>query len=137
MQGSAPLKTAIYIDGYNLYYAALTKSTYKWLDLYELFGRTVVRSIEPNSEILKIKFFTAPVLGRYASDPASPNRQTCYHNAVRSAYPDFVEIIKGYHSEAEKKGLPVDNSIGTDGREHQLAYVSRRLSRCIGSFGSC
>lgn len=34
---SEPLRTRIYIDGYNFYYGCLRGTPYKWLDLLPLF----------------------------------------------------------------------------------------------------
>lgn len=31
-----PLKTSVYIDGFNLYYGALKQTPYKWLDIGKL-----------------------------------------------------------------------------------------------------
>lgn len=56
------MRTIVYIDGYNLFYSLLTKTSFKWLDLNRLFSQ-VVRPIEPSSEIARTKYFTAPVLG--------------------------------------------------------------------------
>lgn len=97
------LRTIVYVDGYNLYYSALTKSPYKWLDLCELLERHVIHTIEPTSQVERIKFFTAPILGKLASDPDSPNRQTCYHNALKAHNPEIIEIITGYHTPVTKK----------------------------------
>jgi len=33
----APLKTVVYIDGFNFYYGALKGTCYKWLDLARFF----------------------------------------------------------------------------------------------------
>lgn len=41
------LRTAIYIDGYNLYYGRLRGIQYKWLDVVALFSQ-IIRTIDPN-----------------------------------------------------------------------------------------
>lgn len=102
------MRTIVYVDGYNLYYSALTKSPYKWLDLHTFLLNRVIRPVHPQSEIYRIKFFTAPVLGSFASHPQSPDRQRRYHNALRAAYPDIIEIIEGYHSPGVTHALPLD-----------------------------
>lgn len=33
-----PMRTIVYIDGYNLFYSLLTKTSFKWLDLNRLFS---------------------------------------------------------------------------------------------------
>lgn len=107
LEGTGGLKTIVYVDGYNLYYSALTKSPYKWLDIARLFADHIIRPVEPSTQITKIKFFTAPILGRMASDAKSPERQSHYHNALRASYPDLIEIITGYHSRLESTGVLV------------------------------
>lgn len=80
------MRTNIYVDGLNLYYRALKKTPYKWLDLSELF-RDILR---PHHDIRKIKYFTAKVSGA-----ASAQRQEVYLKALR-AHCHNVEIITGY-----------------------------------------
>ena len=106
-------KTIVYIDGYNLYYSMLTGSRYKWLDLHLLMG-DVIKDAYPNmrANIEQIKFFTAPIMGKYASDPESPNRQTRYHNALKFAPSGYTEVITGKHSEVTKKGYPTEAGFG-------------------------
>lgn len=95
------MRTIIYIDGYNLYYSVLTKSAYKWLDVYELFANKVIKPVVPSANITAIKYFTAPILGRYAKDPDSPHRQTRYLNALKAKLGQRLQIIQGYHTEKE------------------------------------
>ena len=59
-------KTHIYIDGYNLYYPRLKGSPYKWLDLVALFRDQIVLKQDSTAQVLKVKFFTAPVKTSYA-----------------------------------------------------------------------
>ena len=99
------MRTIVYVDGYNLYYSLLTKSAYKWLDLNGLFAR-LVRPIEPVSEIVLVKYFTAPILGSMASDPRAEQRQAHYHRALKAA--GGIEIIKGFHSLTITTGVLVD-----------------------------
>lgn len=107
------LRTIVYVDGYNLYYSMLTGSPYKWLDLYALMA-DVLKDAYPgvSAHIEHIKFFTAPIMARYASDPESPNRQTRYHNALKFAPSGSTEVIAGKHSEVTKKGYPVEAGVG-------------------------
>lgn len=39
-----PLRTRIYIDGYNFYYGCLRGTPYKWLDLLPLFENHILPS---------------------------------------------------------------------------------------------
>jgi uncharacterized LabA/DUF88 family protein len=94
---SAALRTAIYIDGYNLYYGRLRGTQYKWLDVVKLFSR-ITRSIEPYSEIILVKFFTAPVLPKFSRHGEESMRaQNEYHRALEAIYPDKFKKILGSH----------------------------------------
>jgi type III restriction enzyme len=72
------MRTIIYIDGFNLYKAALSKTPHKWLDLRRLFADHVIPTAEPRSSVTKIKFFTARVKGSLCRNPESPDRQARY-----------------------------------------------------------
>ncbi len=100
------IKTIVYIDGYNLYYGRLrnpqTPLNYKWLDLVKLF-QNLLKAQDPNSEIVKVKYFTAPALGKFASHGnQSSDAQDAYHRALNHLYPDLLEIIMGKHVAAAK-----------------------------------
>jgi hypothetical protein len=66
------LKTYVYVDGFNLYYGALRKTPYKWLDLAKFCQRLL-----PNDNVAEIKYFTAQVSGDRRR-PDSPIRQQLY-----------------------------------------------------------
>ncbi len=69
------LKTIVYIDGFNLYYA-IRFSGFKWLNIAKL-----ARNILPKEySILRVKYYTARVSG--AADPDQPRRQQIYFNAL-------------------------------------------------------
>lgn len=55
------MRTVVYVDGYNLYYGLLRKTTLKWLDLFALFRDHV---LSPEVELIQVRYYTAPVLGR-------------------------------------------------------------------------
>lgn len=80
-----PLRTIVYVDAFNLYYGALRKTPYKWLDLLALSKRLLL----PENEILAIKYFTAPVQPR-PDDPGQPTRQQIYLRALRTIRTDVV-----------------------------------------------
>lgn len=86
------MRTRVYIDGYNLYYGVLRRSTYKWLDIYRLFREQLLL---PETELLEVRYYTAPVLGSLCDDPASPQRQRQYLQALRKLYPTQVSLIEG------------------------------------------
>ena len=68
---SVTILANVYIDGFNLYYAALAKSPYKWLDLDSLSSKLL-----PNRSIKRIRYFTARVTG------PSAQRQDTYLRAL-------------------------------------------------------
>ncbi len=78
------MRTIVYIDGYNLYYGLLRGSRFKWLDLYALFEDHV---LDAKAELLEVRYYTAPVLGRMCDDPQSPQRQRQYLQALRKTHP--------------------------------------------------
>src|SRR5690606_9802195 len=82
-------RTAIYIDGFNLYYSTLKGTKYKWLDLKELCQRV----LRPEHDIVSIKYFTADVSPK-PSDPDMHIRQQVFFRALR-AHIREIEIIKG------------------------------------------
>jgi uncharacterized LabA/DUF88 family protein len=102
------LRTAIYIDGYNLYYGRLRGTQYKWLDVVALFGQ-IVRTIEPNSELMAVKYFTAPALTKFARHGEESMRaQNDYHRALEAKYPNvFSKILGTYSYEKNGTALPI------------------------------
>jgi uncharacterized LabA/DUF88 family protein len=82
------LITNIYVDGFNLYYGALRKTPYRWLNL-----ETLCQLLLPNNTIGQIKYFTALVSARPA-DPDQPGRQQLYLRALRTL--PRVSIYRGH-----------------------------------------
>lgn len=70
------MRTRVYIDGYNLYYACLKKSPHKWLNVHQL-----AQSLLPKNTIDKTRYFTARVSAR-PHDPTQPQRQETYFRAL-------------------------------------------------------
>jgi uncharacterized LabA/DUF88 family protein len=79
---SSKPRTAVYIDGFNLYYGALKGTPYKWIDLDRYF-----RLLRPNDDLQCIRYFTAVVNG-----PARPNQET-YLRALTTT--PVVTVILG------------------------------------------
>ena len=73
-----PLKTNVYIDGFNFYYGSVKDTPYKWLDLAAL-----LRNLLPSHlhTINKIRYFTAAVQPR-SRDPQQPQRQQTFLRAL-------------------------------------------------------
>ena len=86
------MRTFVYVDGYNLYYGLLRKSAFKWLDLFALFRDHVLNA---DAELVQVRYYTAPVLGRMCDSPESPQRQRRYLQALRKMYPEQIAIIEG------------------------------------------
>ena len=70
------MRTRVYVDGYNLYYACLRRSPHKWLNILHL-----VQSQLPKNQIDKVRYFTARVSAR-PNDPGQPQRQETYFRAL-------------------------------------------------------
>jgi hypothetical protein len=68
----------VYIDGFNLYYGALKRTPYKWLDVSKS-----CQALLPKDTIQSIKFFTANVSAR-PHDPHLPVRQQIYFRALKT-----------------------------------------------------
>lgn len=99
------MQTAIYIDGFNLYYGALKETPYKWFDIVKLFEHIAKEQL-PNSEIVSVKFFTAPIRAKIARrGMESAHSQSLYHKALKNKYPNQIEIINGYFT-VEPDHLP-------------------------------
>lgn len=75
---SSPMRTNVYIDGFNLYYGALKGTAFKWLNPKQLMAQL----LPAPHVVTKIKYFTARVSG--ASDADAPRRQAIYLNALRT-----------------------------------------------------
>ena len=96
--GTQLTRTTIYIDGYNLYYSRLKGTPHKWLDIVALFRDRIVLPQDPSAEVVKIKYFTAPIKASYARHGTdSSNAQTQYLRALLARYDGLVEVIQGFH----------------------------------------
>lgn len=73
-----PMRTNVYVDGFNLYYGALKGTRYKWLNLVQL-----VRQLLPAGHAVgQLNCYTARVSG--VSDPQAPARQHAYLSALQT-----------------------------------------------------
>lgn len=66
-----------YIDGFNLYYGALKRTPYKWLDLAKL-----AQALLPSDTIQEVHYFTARVSSR-AYNPTAAHDQGLYIRALK------------------------------------------------------
>ena len=120
MQGAPdlePLRTRVYIDGYNFYYGCLRRTPYKWLDLLPLFEKHILPSVLVNdaesrirtSTLLpspSIKFFTAKIIESVARSVDSVSSQARYHTALRKLHDGRIELIEGYYAVNKMKVTP-------------------------------
>ncbi|MDG2525210.1 NYN domain-containing protein [Stenotrophomonas sp. HITSZ_GD] len=91
-------KTAVYIDGYNLYYGRLRGTGFKWLDVVSLFEH-LLRVQDADAEVRRVHYFTSPALGRLATHgAASVLAQQDYHRALTALYPERLVMTFGNHS---------------------------------------
>jgi uncharacterized LabA/DUF88 family protein len=107
-----PIKTIVYIDGYNLYYGVLRRSPYKWLDVYKLFAEQVLDS--SITDLVEVRYYTAPILGAMCDDQSSPNRQRSYIQALTKLRNNEVKIIQGKLVASQPKRRPVEPIEGYD-----------------------
>ena len=85
-------RAIVYIDGFNLYYGALSGGPFKWLNLERYFGLLL-----SNDCIQKIRYFTARIVGSHAAN------QEAYLSALETL--PLVEIILGKFKAKQVQGL--------------------------------
>jgi hypothetical protein len=73
------MRVRVYVDGFNLYYRALRKTEFKWLDPLAL-ARIL---LDPDDTIDCIRYFTARISSR-SGDPGAPARQQAYLSALQT-----------------------------------------------------
>ena len=54
-----------------------------------------VHVLDKNAELVEVRYYTAPVLGRMSDDPKSTQRQRQYLQALKTMYPQSLVIIQG------------------------------------------
>jgi 6-hydroxy-3-succinoylpyridine 3-monooxygenase len=97
------LKTRIYVDGYNIYYGVLKRTPYKWLDLRQLFNHILPTVLYEENGIParftmaspEIKYFTAPILKKFASSDDSVPSQVAYHAALQAHLAGAIQLSMG------------------------------------------
>ena len=90
--------TAVYIDGYNLYYGRIRGTAYKWLDVVALFDR-LVREQDPASTVDLVRYFSAHCLANFATNgQASTIAQQSFLRAHESLHPTRFSKTMGTHS---------------------------------------
>ncbi len=93
-----PKRTAVYVDGYNLYYGRLRAGPYKWLDLVTLFEK-ILAERDQNECLARVNFFTAHALATFSGKgQTSVDAQSAYHRALKQLYGDRIDIVYGSHA---------------------------------------
>lgn len=88
------MRTAFFIDGYNLFYGLLAGTPYKWLDVARLLSE-ILRVQDPSSAPASFYYYTSDVIPRLASQGIkSKEAQDTYIRALKST---GIEVIKGSH----------------------------------------
>ena len=54
-----------------------------------------IHALDKNAELVQVRYYTAPVLGRMSDDPKSTQRQRQYLQALKTMYPQSLVIIQG------------------------------------------
>ncbi len=111
-----PLKTIVYIDGYNLYYGVLRRTPFKWLDVVKLFSEHLLDA--SSSEIVEVRYYTAPILGVMCDDAESPSRQRSYLQALSKLLGERLQIVQGKLQASQPKKRPVEPIEG-----HELVKI--------------
>ena len=100
-------RAIVYLDGYNFYYSRLRGTDFKWLDVVTLFSTQILRAQLPDTELVKLKYFTAPAKAKFASHAKqSEISQNEYHRALIAKHGERIEIVSGYHT-AERVSMLV------------------------------
>ncbi|GHT85039.1 hypothetical protein AGMMS49960_20530 [Betaproteobacteria bacterium] len=88
------MRTAFFVDGYNLFYGLLAGTPYKWLDLRALLAH-ITHVQEPRSELASVSYFTASVKPALATRGiVSKEAQDTYIRALKAT---GVEVFFGRH----------------------------------------
>jgi len=95
------MRTFVYIDGFNLYYRALRRTPYRWLDLSKL-----TQLLLPKNQIHRIHYYTARINAR-PGDPDQPTRQQFYLRAL-ATIPNLAVTYGQFLTHKKKMALAAD-----------------------------
>lgn len=96
-----PIRTIVYIDGFNFYYGAIKGTQWKWLNPVELFQNV----LGAQNELVKVKYFTARVQPT-PNDPDVNIRQDAYLRALKAHCP-LIELHYGHFL---RHKIPMENA---------------------------
>ena len=86
------MRTRVYVDGFSLFHGMLSKSAWKWLDVYSLFEHALAAPVD----IEQVLFYTARIKASAADDPGAAARQQLYLRALAAFRPTRVTIREGF-----------------------------------------
>lgn len=90
-------RTAVYIDGYNLYYGRLRGTAFKWLDVVAM-SHLLLHDHDPDSEVIAVRYFSSPCLATFSSHgQASTQAQQAYHRALLERHSPLLTLTLGKH----------------------------------------
>jgi len=95
------LRTAVYIDGFNLYYW-MKPLPYRWIDLKSLVLNAITKP-DVEHDLVAIKYFTARVSDT-RDDPSKATRQDIYFQALKASIPEFTIHFGEFRR--QKKQMP-------------------------------
>jgi len=72
-----PIRTNVYVDGFNLYYGGVKGTPFKWLNIVEMSRQL----LKPDHVIGKVRYFTARATPR-PNNPTITERQNTYLRAL-------------------------------------------------------
>jgi uncharacterized LabA/DUF88 family protein len=88
------VRTAFFVDGYNLYYGLLHGSPHKWLDLPALLAH-ILSVQDPSSVLSSVSYYTSPVIARLATRGQQSN--DAQNRYIRALQAKGVEVTLGNH----------------------------------------
>ncbi|RMQ41231.1 NYN domain-containing protein [Pseudomonas amygdali] len=94
------MRTACFVDGYNLFYGLLAGTPHKWLDLPSLLAH-IIRVEDPGNTLASVNFFTSSVMPLLASrGRLSKEAQDSY---LRALIARGVNVAYGRHQLEPRK----------------------------------
>jgi NYN domain len=101
MTNQTPIRTAVYVDGFNFYYW-LKPLPYRWIDLKAL-ALNAIRKPDKQHVIVAVKYFTARVSDT-RDDPNKSTRQDIYIRALQATIPELTVYYGEFRR--QKKHMP-------------------------------
>lgn len=95
------MRTAIYVDGFNLYYSLLKlEPSLRWLDIRAM----AQGALRPQNTIVLTRYFTAKVAAT-PSNPGAPTRQDAYLRALAAHVPNLAVHVGTFRTERRRRPL--------------------------------